>query len=184
MIIGRNHLREKALTEGYDYFFNLDQDVIPPKDTLKKLVETRKKVVTGIYYNYFKRGENWEKTPILYRELTLEETEKIEEKGKDWLKAQNWDLYSRLEGNNWDYTKSYTEFTAEEVENDKLLKIANCGTGCILIHKDILAKLDFKFNQGGGFDDVIFCDEVRKLLNETLWCDTSVKCEHLIKEKP
>ena len=59
-----------------------------------------------------------------------------------------------------------------------------CGTGCIMIHRDILEKLDFKFNQGGGFDDIIFCDEVRKLLHEKVWCNTSVQCEHLIKEKP
>lgn len=184
MIIGRNLLREKVLAEGYEYFFNLDQDVIPPKDTLKRLVETGKKVITGIYYNYFKVGEEWKKTPILYRELTEEEIKEIQTKGKDWLKAQNFDLHSRLEGNNWDYNKTYVELKADEVEDPKVIEIAACGTGCILIHRDILEKLDFKFNQGGGFDDIIFCDEVRKVLHDNVWVDTSIKCEHLIKEKP
>ena len=184
MIIGRNHLRQKVLEEGYDWFFNLDQDVIPPRDTLKKLTSHSKKVVTGIYYNYFKQGEQWNKTPILYRELTPEEIKDIEEKGKDWLKQQNYDLHSRLEGNNWDYSKTYLELKAEDVEEDKLIEIAACGTGCIMIHRDILEKVDFKFNQGGGFDDIIFCDEVRKTLKDPVWCDTSIKCEHLVREKP
>src|SRR3989344_8893427 len=77
MIIGRNHLREKVLNEGYDYFFNLDQDVIPPKYTLKKLVQSGKKVITGVYCNYFKIGTEFKKTPILYRELTQEEIKEI-----------------------------------------------------------------------------------------------------------
>ena len=184
MILGRNHLREKTLQEGYDYFFNLDQDVIPPRDTLKKLVATGKKVITGIYYNSFKVGDNWGENPILYRELTQEEKEEIGKKGKDWLKQENFDLYSRLDGNNWDYSKTYIELKAEDVQGEKLLEISACGTGCIMIHRDILEKLDFKFNQGGGFDDIIFCDEVRKLLHEKVWCNTSVQCEHLNKEKP
>ena len=108
----------------------------------------------------------------------------IEEKGKEWLKKENLDLYTRLEGNNWDYTKTYVELTAEEVEEDKLTEIAACGTGCILIHRNILEKLDFKFNQSLGADDIILCEEVRKVLKEKVWVDTSIKCEHLVKEKP
>jgi len=184
MIIGRNHLRQKTLNECYDYFFNLDQDVIPPKDTLKKLVATGKKVITGIYYNYFKTGQEWKKTPILYRQLTQEEIKEIESKGKDWLKEHNLDIYSRLEGNNWDYTKTYIELNAEDVEAPKLIEITACGTGCILIHRSILEKLEFKFNEAGGFDDIIFCDEVRTILKEKVWTDTSIKCEHLVREKP
>src|SRR3989344_1313055 len=33
----------------YDYFFSLEQDVIPGKDVLKKLISHNKEVVSGIY---------------------------------------------------------------------------------------------------------------------------------------
>lgn len=184
MIIGRNYLREKVLNEKYEWFFNLDQDVIPPKDTLKKLISHDKKVITGIYYNYFKVNEEWKKQPILYRNLSKEEINEIEQKGKEWLKQKSLEIYTRLEGNKGDYSKTYIELTNEEVEDSKLIEVVSCGTGCIMIHRSILEKLDFKFNQLLGFDDVIFCDEVRNLLHEKVWCDTSIKCEHLIKEKP
>ena len=32
IIASRNILRQKAIDEGYDYFFSLEQDVIPPRD--------------------------------------------------------------------------------------------------------------------------------------------------------
>lgn len=184
MVKGRNYLREKALSESYDYFFNLDQDVIPPKDTLKRLISLNKKVLTGIYYNYFKIEDAWKKTPIIYRLLTNAEQERIFKEGKEKLAQTNLDLFRRLEGNNWDFTKTYVEFTAEDVEEPKLLEIEACGTGCILIHHEILAKLDFKLNMGEGFDDVIFCSEVRNILNEKIYADTTIKCEHLVRERP
>ncbi|MDP3919143.1 MAG: hypothetical protein Q8Q35_04560, partial [Nanoarchaeota archaeon] len=38
LIDGRNILRKKALDEGYDYFFNIEQDVIVPKNMIKSML--------------------------------------------------------------------------------------------------------------------------------------------------
>ncbi len=47
----RNMLREKALKEGYDYFFSLEQDVVPSPDTLYQLVRHQKDITTGVVLN-------------------------------------------------------------------------------------------------------------------------------------
>lgn len=47
----RNILREKALNEGYDYFFSLEQDVVPSSDTLYRMVYHQKDIVTGVVLN-------------------------------------------------------------------------------------------------------------------------------------
>jgi len=46
----RNILRDMVLQEEYDYFLSLEQDVIPPKDVIERLLAHKKDVVTGIYY--------------------------------------------------------------------------------------------------------------------------------------
>lgn len=51
MVNSRNLLRQKVLDEGYDYFLNLDQDIIPPDDIVERLIKHKKDVVTGIYFN-------------------------------------------------------------------------------------------------------------------------------------
>lgn len=46
----RNILRDYALCNGYDHYFNLEQDVIPAPSVLRTLVAHRKEVVGGWYY--------------------------------------------------------------------------------------------------------------------------------------
>ena len=50
----RNILREKCLNEGYDYFFSLEQDVVPPIDVIERLLKHKKEIISGVYYTYFK----------------------------------------------------------------------------------------------------------------------------------
>lgn len=46
----QNLLRQKVLDEGYDYLFNLEQDLIPPVDIIEKLLSHKKEIVGGWYY--------------------------------------------------------------------------------------------------------------------------------------
>src|SRR3989344_9162576 len=50
IITSRNLLRKYALYNNYDYFFSLEQDVIPDKNILKKLISHNKEVVSWIYF--------------------------------------------------------------------------------------------------------------------------------------
>lgn len=50
IINSRNLLRDKLLEGGYDYFLSLEQDIIPPKDVIERLLARNKEIITGAYY--------------------------------------------------------------------------------------------------------------------------------------
>src|SRR3989344_7017891 len=47
----RNILINKTIKENFDYYFSLDQDVIPPKDVIERLIKHNKQVTCGIYFS-------------------------------------------------------------------------------------------------------------------------------------
>ncbi len=49
VILGRELLRTAALERGYDYLFFIDSDVICLADTLERLLQWKKDVVSGMY---------------------------------------------------------------------------------------------------------------------------------------
>jgi len=155
----RNIVREKVLKEGYDYLFCLDQDVIPPSDIIEKLVNQSKKIITGIYYNPFTKfnpitGNN--ETRVL---PTI------------WVKSLR-------------YENQLVTIKKEIIDSGKVIKIDSCGTGCILIHRDVLEKIKFRWEDDKpGVDDVFFCIDAQKLGYE-IHADTSIVCEHLIEGRP
>ncbi len=69
IIRGRNHLRDVCLERSYDYLFFLDTDVIPPKDTLSRLLRHQKEVITGIYLGAMTFDSKTEILPVLYTPL-------------------------------------------------------------------------------------------------------------------
>ena len=50
LVISRNYIRDYVLENGYDYFFSLECDLVPPRDIIEKLLAHKKKVVGGWYY--------------------------------------------------------------------------------------------------------------------------------------
>tara|TARA_Y100000310_G_scaffold341625_1_gene441400 strand:- start:5216 stop:5935 length:720 start_codon:yes stop_codon:yes gene_type:complete len=157
LIEGHNYLREKALKEGYDYLFILDQDVMVPFNILKRLLESDKKIITGIYYNIFdvtmKKGEVKKNVlmPVLYSE------------GSEESKVR--------------------QYTVEEVRDPKLIEVRQCGTGCLLIDKEVLGKVEFRHvKDSKNFDDTWFCGDVRSK-GYKIFCDTAMKCKHRIFDK-
>ncbi len=62
----RNLLREHFLRGGYDYFFSLEQDVIPPADVVECLLRHGKKIMSGVVFTRFEiQGEKRIK-PLLW----------------------------------------------------------------------------------------------------------------------
>ncbi len=183
MVYCRNMLRTKALLEGYEYFFNVDQDVIPPKDTLKRFLSDKKMVLTGIYYNYFTINGKERKLPLLYGWFSEIQQKEIMSNLKNIEKKQP-SFYNTLKKNNFNFNNIRRHLSAEEVEEDKLIEIKMCGSGCLFIHREVLEKIEFRENTMGGFDDVIFCMDVREKLKMKIWCDTYVKCDHKVNERP
>jgi hypothetical protein len=69
----------------------------------------------------------------------------------------------------------------KEVMEPRLIEVGACGVGCILIHRDVLEKVKFRFDEKDkGFDDVWFCHDSFDA-GFKIFADTSVKCRHLIK---
>lgn len=46
----RNHACMRCLEGGYDWLFSLDSDVIPPRDTILKLMSRNSLVISGVYH--------------------------------------------------------------------------------------------------------------------------------------
>src|SRR3989338_10139709 len=77
IVVSRNMLRQYALENDYDYFFSLEQDVIPPVDVIEQLLSCKQPVVSGVYckeYSLTKEGKEIGKTimPLLYRRVNDE----------------------------------------------------------------------------------------------------------------
>lgn len=147
IIDSRNILRQKVLNEGYDYFFSLEQDVIPPRNVIQRLLSHSKKIVTGIYFRYEIDDGVKSLVPVLWKKFGKEKLKSIFEK---------------------------------EVLEPRLMEVGACGLGCVLIHRDVLEKVMFKFDKNyESFDDMWFCRESLEK-GFKIFADTSVKCKHLV----
>ncbi len=148
IIDSRNILRQKVLDKKYDYFFSLEQDVIPPKDVIQRLLSHDKKITSGVYFTYqTDKGVSVGLTPVLRKKAD-----------KDGLVIMS----------------------KEEVIQPMLIEVGACGLGGVLIHKDVLEKIKFRFSKEyEGFDDIWFAyDSFNNGFK--IFADTSIKCKHLI----
>lgn len=154
IIDSRNILREKTLEGGYDYFFSLEQDIVPPKDVIERLLSHKKKLVSGVYF-------------IHENHYTLEPK-------MGGLYTMIWVADPKLKGN-------VRTLTLEEVETPQLLKVRSSGLGCLLIHRDVLKDIKFRYDDFFTFfDDQWFGFDCYKKGFER-FVDTAIKCKHFMK---
>ena len=183
IVLSRNVLRKKVLEEEYDYFLSLEQDVIPLVDVIEKLLSQKKKIISGVYYNYYPVGDTTQLFPVLYRKLTKEEEKQMQE-NKDILKKMNPQLYEELIRSDFDYAKVRVKLKVEEVEAPRVMEVKQCGLGCVLIAREVLEKIEFRVDdEENTYDDAMFCDDAHQAGYE-LYADTAIKCKHLLKKRP
>ena len=141
---------EKAIKEDFDYIFFLDQDTIPPEDSIERFLKHNKKALCGICFSRraFVAGKPIF-TPNVYK-VILSDKELPDMK----------------------------ELTHEEIFSNELHEVVSCGGACIFIHKDIFKKVRFKEDLK-QFEDRWFCIDLYKN-KIPLFCDTSIKCKHLV----
>ena len=172
----RNILRKKVIEEKYDYFLSLEQDIVPPKDIIERLIGNNKDIISGVYYNYFDSYPPGIK-PLLWRTSTQEEFNEI--------LNSNDPIYSQVKhlikkNNITDIGKIRARFKCEELEEPRLLEIFMAGLGCVLISRKVLEKIEFKgLKERQAFDDVLFFEDARNS-NFKLYADTSIKCKHYV----
>ena len=154
----RNLLRKKLLDEGFDYFLSLEQDVIPPKDVIEMLLENKKQVCSGLYFNmYATTGPNNEP----YTELRPVFSTWIDETQKELRVVRNIGFQSVFPG--------------------RLFQICSGGVGCVLIAKEALEKIFFRTEaEFKTFDDVFFYEDCYSK-GIDIFLDTRVVCLHHYK---
>lgn len=147
VVHSRNLIIKYFLENNYDYLLSLDQDVIPPKDVIEKLLKFQKDIISGVYYGFFLIDGVKKLRPLLY-EYT--------EDGR----KRNLNL--------------------DEVKDEKLIKVKECGAGCLLVKKDVLKKVKFGLlPDKTTTDDVYFCHKAREAGYE-IFAYTGVKAKHLV----
>ncbi|MEK6861034.1 MAG: hypothetical protein AABY07_03605, partial [Nanoarchaeota archaeon] len=86
-------------------------------------------------------------------------------------------LYNSKEGYEYLY-----QLGKDEVSDDKFMLVKGCGLGCVLIKRNVLTKITFRYDiKSEAFDDMWFSYDVNSN-GFNIYTDTSVKCRHLTKE--
>lgn len=152
IIEARNVLRQKVLDGNYDYFFSLEQDVIPPKDVIERLLGHNKQIISGVYFNRRAVGGVMKFCPLL------------------WIESDEGETMVR-------------SMPDSMVWQDQLTEIKACGLGCVLIHRDVLKKVKFRYDPNKvAFDDMHFSKDCIIEHKFKIYADTGIKCMHLVKD--
>ena len=149
IVRARNVLREKVLSENYDYFFSLEADVVPPADAIERLMERGKEIVSGVYFNLVPVTNSL--VALVYKKIG------VDEKGNE--KTQS--------------------LTLEELLPSRLIENLHfTGVGCMLISRKALEQVPFRFEPAfKAFDDWWFCtDAAAKGFGVN--ADSSMFCMH------
>lgn len=167
IINSRNILRQTAIDEGYDYFLSLEQDVIPPKGIIPRILKDideleaknhkKPKAITGIYCIYKDLfGDGDKLYPLILKD-------------KRTASSPRDQLLVRF-------------YTMEEFKSmSGVVKVAGCGLGCVMIDTALLRKISFRFDKNSpSFDDMFFNKDVM-LAGEEIYADTSIVCRHLLQ---
>jgi polyphosphate kinase len=72
----------------------------------------------------------------------------------------------------------HAQLSAKHVKKGQLMDVLFTGVGCMLIHRKVLEKLEFKTTET-SFDDHAFCKDARKL-GYQIWLDTRVKVGEIV----
>ena len=150
----RNFFREKALNEGFDYWLSIEQDIIPPQDVAERLLENRSaKIVSGAYFNFSHEKEDKILKPDMFCPINPKD------KGTGITRRLMFD----------------------DLWPSRPIKVFVTGIGCLIIQRDVLEKIKFRFNPKiKAYDDLWFCRDAFKLGFEVL-VDSRVSCKHMAR---
>lgn len=148
----RNMLVDGALENNADYVMCFDSDQLFPKDTIVKLYEHMKnglKIAGGLYFQ-----KNPPFLPLAYH------------LGEDGHKGKNILTYP-----------------------DELFEVDVLATGCLMVDVEVFKKIGYPYFKKEGVwdyrgevphtgDDWSFCLKAKEH-GYHVWCDPTIKCEHL-----
>jgi len=132
VVNGRNIIRSIVLNENYDYFFSLEQDVVPPNNIIEELLESKKDVVSGVYFT--KKFTPMDKKYVFMAGIAAETTNPVSEKN----------LILQPIGIDFLFPTRVAE-------------VMYCGLGCVLISRRVLEKITFRYEKlHKAWDDIFF----------------------------
>jgi len=139
----------------YDYLLVLDQDVIPPPNVIEQLIRHKKDAVSALFFGHHNIGVGKLVMPFA------------------WAFIEKKDFWGEV---------GY--LTEEEIWSNELIEIAYAGMGCILIARNILEKVEFRYDKSiDAWDDRWLGYDIHKN-GFGYYLDTSVKCRHLYLNRP
>ncbi|MDO8537414.1 MAG: glycosyltransferase [archaeon] len=153
IVNARNLLRKKFLEEGFDYFFSLEQDVIPPINVLETLLSRNEKIISGVYFVPRKKINGLE--IVAYKFLHT--------------KSFN--------------TANLSPLNFLELMPSRVIKeLAFTGVGCQLIAREVLEKIQYRYDDSlMQTDDYFFGVDAFKH-NYSICLDSSVLCKHFFDQ--
>lgn len=155
----RNLAAVQALKLECDYLMFLDDDVLVPPDTLRRLIACKKDIVAGMVVI---RGLPF--NLMSFQHVTTEEAAA----GKSGFKNNIVDI-------------------AKETGNP-VVDVDGVGFSCCLIHMDVIKAMEPPYFITGPTytEDAFFCNKAQRLLTPTptIAIDTSISCGHLMPAEP
>jgi hypothetical protein len=148
MARSHNDCRDFALRLGYDYLLHLETDLFPPTDVIEQLMSHQLPVVSALYY-----VDNG-----IYRKPMIQRSIKIAPR---YIISRNFLASEDL---------CFCDSTVK--------KVAHAGVGCILIHRSVLEKVQFRYIDGlNNHPDTYFAEDCAQN-RIPIYLDTSIVVEH------
>ena len=173
VVSSRNLIISYAIENNFDYLMMMDADVILPENAIEELLSSNKDIVSGLYHNYSSINGKLRPLPVALKLLTEEEFAEAKSK------------YSLP-----DYVQTRfhmpRHLAPEEVASDALQEVFICCGGCMLASRDAFSKIKYSCQEENGkikvADDISFLRDARNL-GFQIFCNTKVKCDHLLAGK-
>lgn len=141
-------LRVHALAKKYDFVLHLESDVFPPHDIIERLLIHRKTVVSGMYF--IGQGEE--------SHLMVQKMERT--------------------GETFRHTINIEEGYDMQLVDGQLKEVHACGLGNCLIHKSVLEKIKFRWEDGANAHPDSFFAADLQMHGIKQYLDTSILSEH------
>ena len=163
----RNQIGQATLDGGYDYCFMVDNDTVPPKDAIVKLLETEQSYPLGR-----SMAVGYCLTRPTGAPNTDGRTSVFKWGGKDYVRAD-----------------AYTSAELKELRESGVNKVQIRGSGlaCALIHRSVFEKISYPWfkwvlyeNRSQLSEDLYFCERFNAV-TRPIFVDTRVACGHLMR---
>jgi len=143
-----NILKEATLKGGYDFLLFFESDITPPLNVIERLLTHQKEVASGAYF--INQGS---KSHLMVQEIEPHQTGIRE-------------TINLLDGSDAKYF------------DGRLKEVYACGLGMALIHRSVLEKIDFRYEEEiDAHPDTFFAHDLKQL-GIKQYLDTSILCKH------